>query len=194
MNCSICSIAQKHVAVKIVYEDAVSVAYLSLDPAAVGHTLIVPRQHAEILEELPDSIVTHLFYVASYAASAVYEGLASHGTNIICNNGSEAGEKNHIALHVVPRKDNDALSFVWEPKQLSPADFDDTVKKIKDKTDLIGEKKETKKATATIITPSSPQCAVSSTSENTAIEASEKEVIAKGEEENYMIKHLYKIP
>jgi histidine triad (HIT) family protein len=193
MTCPVCSIAQKHVAAKIVYEDAVVIAYLSPDPSAVGHIIIVPKQHAETLEELPDALATQLFYVASYAASAVYEGLASQGTNIICNNGPGAGIKGHVTIHIIPRKENDGLSFVWEPKQITPADFDDIVKKIKDKADYIGVKKETKKTAAPVVV-SSPQTVVQEPAETSSSEEPQKEVIEKGEEENYMIKHLYRIP
>lgn len=194
MSCLLCSIAQKHVATKVVYEDAAVIAYLSPDPSAVGHIIVVPKQHAETLEELPDALATQLFYVASYAASAVYEGLASQGTNIICNNGAGAGVKGHVSLHIIPRKENDGLSFVWEPKQFAPADFDDTVKKVKDKADYIGVKKETKKAVAPVVMSSSPQPVPQESVEASSPESPQKEVITKGEEENYMIKHLYRIP
>ncbi|MEK6868276.1 MAG: HIT family protein [Nanoarchaeota archaeon] len=195
MNCTVCSIAQKHVAAKIVYEDAAVIAYFSPDPSAVGHIIVVPKQHTETLEELPDAIATQLFYVASYTASAVYEGLASQGTNIICNNGPGAGIKGHVTLHIIPRKENDGLSFVWEPKQVAPADFDDIVKKVKDKADYIGVKKETRKVSVSpAIVPSSPQSVVQESVETSSPEEPQKEVITKGDEENYMIKHLYRIP
>ena len=193
MTCPVCSIAQKHIAAKIVYEDAVVIAYLSPDPSAVGHIIVVPKQHAETLEELPDALATQLFYVASYTASAVYEGLASQGTNIICNNGPGAGIKGHVTLHIIPRKENDGLSFVWEPKQVAPADFDDIVKKVKDKADYIGVKKETRKTVAPVVM-SSPQTVPQESVETPSPEGPQKEVIAKGEEENYMIKHFYRIP
>jgi histidine triad (HIT) family protein len=192
MSCPVCSITQKHVATKIVYEDAAVLAYFSPDPSAVGHIIVVPKQHAETLEELPDALATQLFYVASYAASAVYEGLASQGTNIICNNGAGAGVKGHVTLHIIPRKENDGLSFVWEPKQLTPAEFDDTVKKVKDKADYIGVTKDTKKSVAPVV--ASPHAVPSESVETSSHESPQKEVIAKGEEENYMIKHLYRIP
>ena len=148
MTCLFCSISQKHVASQIVYEDAVCLAYLPSDAAAVGHIHIIPKSHIETLEQLPEGVAVQLFYVASYAASAVYEGLASHGTNIICNNGVGAGAKGHLSLHIIPRFENDGISLTWQPKQLPPPDFEDAMKKIKDKADFIDYKAAKKEASA----------------------------------------------
>ena len=190
MNCIICSIAQKHVAAKIVYEDSVCIAYIPSDAATVGNLHITPKQHFQTLEEIPDDLAAHFFYVASYAASAVYEGLGSHGTNIICNNGAGASSNQHIIIDVIPRKENDGLSFLWEPKKLAPSNFNGALKKIKDKTDYIGIKKE-KRA----VQQSVPASSISQQLPSVPIgqEKQQPEVVSK-DEENYMIKHLYRIP
>lgn len=187
MTCQLCSIAQKHVASQIVYEDAVCIAYLPSDAAAVGHVYVLPKQHAESLEQLPENVTVQLFYIASYAASAVYEGLASHGTNIICNNGAGAGAKGHVFLHIIPRFENDGISLTWQPKQLPPADFDDAMKKIKDKADLINYKGAKKEAPA----PSPQALPQEAAPQQTPPKEEPKEISG---EENYMIKHLYRIP
>ncbi len=191
MTCVLCSISQKHVPSQIVYEDAVCLAYLPSDAAAVGHIHVIPKDHTETLEQLPDSLAVQLFYVASYAASAIYEGLASQGTNIICNNGAGAGAKGHLSLHVIPRFENDGISLTWQPKQLPPLDFDDVLKKIKDKADFIdykGAKKEVPALQHVV-----PQEAAAVPQEAPPAKESPKEIIDKGED-NYMIKHLYRIP
>ena len=192
MMCPLCSISQKHVAAQIVYEDAVCLAYLPSDAAAVGHIHVIPKDHVETLEQLPDPLASQLFYVASYAASAIYEGLASHGTNIICNNGAGAGAKGHLSLHIIPRFENDGISLTWQPKQLPPPDFEDAMKKIKDKADFIDYKAAKKEASA-------PQQAMQPEAVAVPQEAppakdAPKEIITKSDEENYMVKHLYRIP
>lgn len=182
MNCPTCTLLQTSHD-KIIYEDAVCVALLSPNTTAVGHIEVIPRKHAEALEELPDDVLAQLFYVASYGASAVYEALGASGTNILCNNGPGSGTKGHVVLHVLPRKENDGISFIWEPKTLSPADFESAQKKIKDKTDYISlEKKQVQHAAPTPeIVPEVPQ------------QAPEKPIINK-DEDNYMVKHLMRIP
>ena len=204
MNCTLCSVAQKHLSAKIIYEDSVCCAILVADAAALGHIQILPKQHFQTLEEIPDAIATQLFYVASYAASAVYEGLASHGTNIICNNGAGAGSKGHLVIEVIPRKENDGLNYLWEPKKLGPNDFDDAVKKLKDKADYISLKKE-KAVQEGIASPASSgvvSVPISGSSSDISVVPSAQqlenippnaEVVSK-DEENYMIKHLYRRP
>ncbi len=207
MNCTLCSVAQKHLSAKIIYEDSVCCAILVADAAALGHIQILPKEHFQTLEEIPDTIATQLFYVASYAASAVYEGLASHGTNIICNNGAGAGSKGHLVIEVIPRKENDGLNYLWEPKKLGPNDFDDAVKKLKDKADYISLKKDKKeKVMQEVVAPVVSLGAVSSPDSSSSSGISvvpsaqqlenippNAEVVSK-DEENYMIKHLYRRP
>ncbi len=204
MNCTLCSVAQKHVPAKIIYEDSVCTAILSSDPATLGHIQVLPKQHFQNLEEIPDAIATQLFYVASYAASAVYEGLASHGTNIICNNGAGAGAKGHVLIEIIPRKENDGLNYLWEPKKLAPTDYDGAVKKLKDKADYISLKKDKKEKVVQEAAPAVLGSGVSSSpapsSSGQVVPAAEHqenptnaEVVSK-DEENYMIKHLYRRP
>ena len=207
MNCTLCSVAQKNVSAKIIYEDSVCCAILASDAAALGHIQVLSKQHFQTLEEIPDSIATQLFYVASYAASAVYEGLASHGTNIICNNGNGAGSKGHLVIEVIPRKENDGLNFLWEPKKFGPSDFDDAVKKLKDKADYISLKKDKKEkavqegnasvvSSAVVSAPnsgSSSDISVAPSVQQSEALPTNAEVVSK-DEENYMIKHLYRRP
>lgn len=187
MTCLLCSVAQKHVPVKIVYEDSICIAYIPHDAATAGHLSIIPKQHVEAFEELSEEHAIQFFYVASYAASAVYEGLGSQGTNILCNNGQGAGAKEHLILHVVPRKEGDTLSFQWEPKSFSPAEFEDILRKIKDKTDYISVKKEEKIPTQPLVSVPLEQ----SPSEEVARE--QKPELLQ-DEENYMVRHLQRIP
>ena len=188
MTCPLCGIAKKQVSAKIVYEDNVCIALLPTDAAATGHIEVMPKQHFETLEDIPDDIAIQLFYAASYAASAVYENLASHGTNIICNNGAGAAT-GHIALQILPRKENDNISFQWTPKQLSPVEFEEAQKKIGDAAEVLGAKKEKQ------IVPAETEAMAPEVSEEAPLPKEEKpETISKEEEENYLVKHLYRIP
>lgn len=166
------------------YEDSICYVTMPSDAAVAGHMQVIPKQHIESLEEVSEDVMIQLMYVASYAASAAYEKLGCQGTNIVCNNG-EPETHTHVVINVLPRKENDNLSFQWTPKQLTPADFDEVVKKIKDKTDYIGVKKE-----------ESPPDSIQEPVEQVSVESKEQEKpqeIPK-EEENYQIKHLYRIP
>jgi histidine triad (HIT) family protein len=163
---------------QILYEDAVCFAYLPNDSAVLGHIHIVPKQPVETLEECSEELAVQLFYVASYAATAVYEGLGAQGTNIICNNGKGAGA-GQLVLEVVPRSENDGIPLKWDPTQQSQENLDSTASTIRDKADVIA-------AGGSLPSVASPAAPV--------LEGSEPQEMQAGEEENYMIKHLYRIP
>ena len=113
-----------------------------------------------------------MFYVASYAATAIFEGLGAEGTNIIISNGKDSSQRYpHIVLDVLPRKTNDGLDFKWEPKKITPEDMDTIKDKIKDKADVINYKEDKPKA-----------------------ESDEKSSASILNEDNYIVRHLRRIP
>ena len=135
---------------RILYEDNATVAVLVEKPSAMGHVRVFPKKTVQSLDELDDDTVVQLFYVASYAATAVFEGLKAQATNIIVKSGTcDDNPKGQLVMHVFPRSESDSLKQVnWEPKQPSYA-LDSIVSKIKDKTWVVKYegKSEEKKVT-----------------------------------------------
>ncbi len=136
MDCVVCDKIKEKKAM-IVYEDDNYVAILPSKPAVPGHVKIIPRQHFSQLDEMSEELVEGLFFLANFASTAVFDAAKAHGTNIILNESDS-----HLAIDVIPRKDNDGLNFTWKPKQLSPAEMDEVHNKIKDKAFLIDRKDE----------------------------------------------------
>lgn len=95
-----------------VYEDALCHAVVGDHPVNVGHIKVYPNKEVESIEEMPPENVAHLFKVASFCATMLFEGLKAHGTNIIANNGS-----GKLCIDVIARANDDNLGFLWEPKQ-----------------------------------------------------------------------------
>jgi histidine triad (HIT) family protein len=81
--------------------------------AAKGHILIEAKQRL-IGEEIEEFL-----YAASYSATAVFEGLGAHGTNIMIDE-SETRLKGHI----VPRFSGDGLNFFWSPNKFSEPEME----------------------------------------------------------------------
>ena len=88
---------------KLLYEDKVAYAILAENPSAMGHIQVFPKQKVSSLEELPDDVVQQLFFIASFAASAVFEGLGAHGTNIIIQDGKILNN-GQLHIDIIPRK------------------------------------------------------------------------------------------
>lgn len=158
-----------------IYEDEQIYVMHAPKPAAIGHILVLPKEHVMIIEQLPDYIVAEIFQKINKISTAVFESLGAHGTNIILQNGVAAGQgHSHIMVHVIARRENDGLDFAWQPKQMSEEEMSTVELKVKDAAKDIGAFEEK---------PAKP------------IEL-KKEVkkIKEGESENYMIKQLERIP
>lgn len=173
MTCEICNLVKgRH---GVLFEDEQVAVVLAPKPAVPGHLMLVPKQHFAILEQVPDFVTGRLFDKANKASIAVFEALGAEGTNIIINNGIAAGQKhNHFVLNVLPRRENDGLSFAWQPRQLSEEEMSTIELRLRDEAKNIGafEKEPTK-----------------------PIEIKkEVEKIEEHEEENYLIKQLRRLP
>ena len=53
-NCIFCKIVRKKVPAIIVYEDKEFMAFLSIGPLNLGHTLVIPKKHYRWVWDMPD--------------------------------------------------------------------------------------------------------------------------------------------
>lgn len=137
MSCTICDLVKtKH---GLLFEDEHTALLLAPKPATPGHVILVPKQHAAILEQIPDFVIGKLFDKANTISIAVFEMLGAEGTNIIVNNGITAGQSvNHCVVNVLPRRQNDGLNFTWQPKQLSEEEMSTVELTLKEEAKSIG--------------------------------------------------------
>ena len=54
-DCIFCRIVAQEIPSVRVYEDANTLAFMDINPVAVGHTLVIPKQHWPNLFEMPDA-------------------------------------------------------------------------------------------------------------------------------------------
>lgn len=163
----------------LVYEDEKTVAVMSPTPMAPGHMIVLSKEKYQSMDEVPVELVSHFYYVASFAASAIFEAIGPSqqtGTNIICNDGFGGQEQfDHFAIHVIPRKEGDGISYKWEPKQGDQAKLDENLKKLKEETFFIGKDVAPK--------------------EEKTVDLDKRETKeAETGEENYLVKHLDRMP
>ncbi|NQU98602.1 HIT family protein [Candidatus Woesearchaeota archaeon] len=157
---------------RIIYEDDIAAAVLVEKPAAKGHIVIIPKQEVKMMDDLSEEHSEHLFYLASYAATMLFETIGAQGTNIITYEGEE------FYMEVIARMQDDGLNFQWKPKQLQTADLDAATSSISGK--IIVPKEEAKEEK-----PEHPP----------KMDKKEKEEDAMSdEEENYLLKQLDRIP
>ena len=132
-NCIFCKIAYGQIPSATVYEDEDFRAILDLGPAAVGHTLILPKEHFGDVTELDESLGAKVLPVAAKIGRAMKAGLNCAGFNLVQNNGEAAGQTvMHFHLHVIPRYEGGPEMLTWEPGVSSAEEREKTAEKIKD--------------------------------------------------------------
>jgi histidine triad (HIT) family protein len=111
--CVFCEIVSGAKTAPTVYEDAATIAFLDHRPLFAGHVLLVPRDHYELLADLPVEQVAPLFQSARLLSRAVQTALEAEGTFLAVNNGVSQSVP-HVHVHVIPRRKGDGLKgFFW---------------------------------------------------------------------------------
>jgi len=112
-NCLFCRIVSGDLPATIVHEDENAIAFLDHRPLFPGHTLLVPREHFEILADLPPSLVEPYFKAAQLLSRVVESALDAEGTFVAMNNRVSQSVP-HLHVHIVPRRRKDGLKgFFW---------------------------------------------------------------------------------
>lgn len=115
-DCLFCKIAAGQIAANVVGETEGALAFLDHRPVFPGHTLVVPRAHADTLADLPVSDVGAFFTFVQRIARAVEGGLSADGTFVAMNNRVSQSVP-HLHVHVVPRRKKDGLRGFFWPRQ-----------------------------------------------------------------------------
>lgn len=104
MDCLFCKIARREFPAALVYEDMHAVAFLDIEPCSAGHTVVIPKRHAETLLDLHGGDVGTLFTAVRAATGLLKNALQSDGFTIGINHGTAAGQAiPHLHVHIIPR-------------------------------------------------------------------------------------------
>ena len=117
-GCSFCEIVQRDDPdAREVYRDERVVAFFPIEPATLGHTLLVPRRHVPDIWTLDEEEAAHLARVVVRMASGIRQAMDPEGLSIIQSNGRAATQSVfHLHVHLVPRWTGDAVGRIWPPE------------------------------------------------------------------------------
>lgn len=100
--CTFCSIVSGRAKAWRVYEDEISVAFLDIGQATVGHTLVVPRLHATDIWALTEDDAAAVMRSVHRVARLLRERLDAIQINLSQSNGRAAWQEVfHYHVHVV---------------------------------------------------------------------------------------------
>ena len=130
-DCIFCKIANGEIPSKTLYEDERFRVILDLGPAARGHALVIPREHASDLYELPEETASRVLVLAKKIAVRMADKLHCDGLNLIQNNGEAAGQTvPHFHLHMIPRYLKDGQKIGWVPGKPTQEELEAVRKQI----------------------------------------------------------------
>jgi histidine triad (HIT) family protein len=100
-------------------------AFLDVNPAGQGHTLVIPRSHATDIWGLTEEDADEVWRLTRRVAHRLREGLEPEGLTLFQANGS-AGWQDvfHVHIHLVPRWAGDRLIKPWEGAPGDPSRLD----------------------------------------------------------------------
>jgi histidine triad (HIT) family protein len=119
VTCTFCQIAKGELPAHLVYRDESVVAFLDRAPLLPGHVLVMPAQHVETLDDLPDDLVRPLFAAVRRTSIAVQKALRAEGS-FVASNTRVSQSVPHVHIHVVPRNKGDGLfstRLIWQRKK-----------------------------------------------------------------------------
>lgn len=90
-----------------VYRDDLCVAFLSINPMADGHVLVVPIEEVDHWIDLSPELSAHLFKVSHHISQALARAFPCERVGLII-----AGyEVNHCHIHLIPTQSMSQLNF-----------------------------------------------------------------------------------
>jgi histidine triad (HIT) family protein len=112
-GCLFCAIVAGEVPTHWVIDDGPIRAFLDHRPLFPGHTLVVPADHIDHLNVMPDDLMGPLWLTVRALSRAMVDALGAKGS-FTATNTVVSQSVPHLHVHVVPRTPKDGLKgFFW---------------------------------------------------------------------------------
>lgn len=126
-DCIFCKLANGIIPTNSIYEDEDFNVILDAAPATKGHALILPKEHADNLCQLPEETAAKVLVLAKKLATSMTEKLGCDGFNVVQNNGTVAGQTVfHFHMHLIPRYNDDGQKIAWVPQNVEAEELKNT--------------------------------------------------------------------
>lgn len=112
-DCIFCKIVAGEIPCVKIYEDELVLAFLDIFPINAGHTLVIPKEHYELIAELPSNLTGPIYDAARKVVAAIRKSdLKCDGVNLHLADGEAAGQEiPHTHLHIIPRIKGDGAGY-----------------------------------------------------------------------------------
>jgi histidine triad (HIT) family protein len=134
-NCIFCKIIKGEIPSYKVYEDELAYAFEDINPITTGHTLVIPKKHAQDLWDIDGESLTAVHLASKKVMDSIKKALNPTGVALMQLNGKSVGQAVfHYHLHLIPRyADTPPLPIArWEITPGNMEKIKETTEKIKD--------------------------------------------------------------
>ena len=116
-NCVFCKIVRGELPATVVLQDELTLVFMDIGCVNPGHMLVAAKPHVENLQDMDEALAGALFGSTARAAKAIEKVYKPAGISVYQANGAAAGQTVfHAHIHVLPRWENDGLTFTWPVK------------------------------------------------------------------------------
>ncbi len=123
-DCIFCKIIAGEIPSVKVYEDDLVFAFMDINPLQTGHTLIIPKVHAENLWEIPESDLNAVHAASQKIVNAMNSALGPVSVAVFQLNGRAVNQVlMHYHLHLIPRANTEG-PFKLTAWEMIPGDMD----------------------------------------------------------------------
>ncbi len=131
-SCIFCKIASGEIPSLQVYGDDMVMAIADIEPVAIGHTLIIPKQHYADIFDISEPTMERITIIAQKLAKAYKTHLGIQGVNLLNASGKAAQQTIfHFHLHLIPRYNGDGIDLNFKGKPDLKEESEAALKKIK---------------------------------------------------------------
>jgi histidine triad (HIT) family protein len=116
-ECVFCAIIEGRAPAEVVFENEETLAFMDINPANPGHTLVIPKRHVRNVYELDEETAAAVMKVTVGVARAIKRALQPDGMNLVQSNERAGGQEIfHFHIHIVPRWYGDGLRLARPPE------------------------------------------------------------------------------
>ncbi len=132
-DCTFCQIVSGELSADYVDEDERTVAFMDINPATLGHLLVVSRTHVPDLMSATEEDWLAVAATARRMACLATEAFKAGGVDLLqANSDGMTGSQTifHLHVHIVPRYHDDRLGQWWRQETADPAEVTEAARML----------------------------------------------------------------
>jgi histidine triad (HIT) family protein len=113
-DCVFCKIVSGELPCHKILEDKYFLAFLDVNPAGEGHTVVIPKKHIDTFLNLDNETSGNYVGFLQKTGRTLKEKYNADDFNLVLNNGKSAGQVVwHVHFHILPRKKDDGKKGLY---------------------------------------------------------------------------------